>query len=160
MSTPSRNVLFRGGSWKGCVSFGVLVRGRTWAGDARPRRRSWLWKQSAQALQIDQKSSGGLSCQGRVLQLVKLWSRGLGKRFGLEILIALPPGRVDGAGSFSCHRWLGCGQRRLDWRGDLPWKAIATSPLRRCSTRTVASRKPATIPALSIWKMRPHQRSV
>src|SRR6202165_4903042 len=40
--------------------------------------RSWLRKQSAQALQSDWKSRGGLSCQGRVLLLVKFPSGGFG----------------------------------------------------------------------------------
>lgn len=50
MSTPSRNVLFRGQLAKGHVRFDVLAWGPTLAGDARPRRRSRLQKQSAQAL--------------------------------------------------------------------------------------------------------------
>src|SRR5579862_2138935 len=66
--------------------FDPLCRGRAWRGSPKPMRRSWLRKQSAQALlgRLGYRranrpgSPGGLSCMGRLNALVKLRSGGFG----------------------------------------------------------------------------------
>src|SRR4051794_268225 len=67
--------------------FAQPCRGRAWRGCPKPRRRSWLRKQSVQALCGDWNRSGltgpfrleGFAVADVFLLLVKLWSRGFGR---------------------------------------------------------------------------------